>query len=113
MTKNKTGFPIWVKYKNFINNLQPNQKFTRKFMFRRIYGINDGSVLVARENCIDHYRRYSVLCGIITHEGLGLYKKISNIPDNLTLNEFVKVAYDEPWKTWFVPQEERFKDSVS
>lgn len=104
---------LWNKYKIFINTLQPNQKFTRKFMFRRIYGINDGSVLVARENSIDHYRRYSVLCGVITHEGLGLYKKVSNIPKNLSLTEFTRVAYDDSWKTWFVPQEERFKYSPS
>lgn len=101
---------VWGRYKLFINDMKVDQRFTRKYMFRQIYGINDGSVLVKRENTIDHYRRYSVLCGIIEHEGQGIYKKISNIPENLPLTEFTRVAYDTSWKTWFVPQEERFKN---
>ena len=99
---------VWNRYKTFINTLQPNQTFDRKFMFRRIYGINNGSELVKRINTIDQYRRYSILCGILSHEGLALYKKISNIPEKLTLTEFVKVAYDDSWKKWFIPLEERF-----
>ena len=98
---------VWSKYKTFINTLQPNQTFDRKFMFRRIYGINNGSELAKRVNTIDQYRRCSILCGVISHEGLALYKKISNIPESLSITEFTRIAYDDSWKKWFIPLEER------
>jgi hypothetical protein len=104
---------LWNKYKTFINNMETDQKFTRKYMFRQIYGIDEGTKLLRRETALDHYRRYSVLCKIIDHEKQGVYIKKNNIPQKITVTQFVKVAYAAPWKTWFVPQEERFKDSVS
>lgn len=98
----------WNTFKNFVNNLEDDQIFDRKYMFRQIYGINEGSKLVKREDKLDHYRRYLVICGILEHVKQGVYKKKLNIPINLTVTRLVKVAYGDKWKRWFIAPEDLY-----
>lgn len=105
--KNK---PIWYLFKEFINGMQGSKRFSRIEMIEAIYPQKVASTLRGLQTTPDQYRRYCCLVGFIEHVGIGEYRKIADIPKELTLKVLRKHAYnEEPWQEWFIPKSIRLK----
>jgi len=96
--------PIWDLCKEFINGLKIGEKFTRSTLLHSVY-----ARIPMGEIAVDKYRRSLTILGILEHNERGVYIKKHNIPKHVTVTQLTKAAYDDSWKTWFIPLEDRFK----
>ena len=95
--------PIWDLCKEYINGLKSNERFTRTDFLCNIYREKP-----YKENAADKYRRALTILGILEHVNTGVYMKKHNIPKHATVTQLTNAAYDDSWKTWFIPLENKF-----
>jgi len=98
--------PIWTLLKKYINSLEIGRKFRRKNLLRSVYDMNVSEALNHSQTSIDTYRVYITRLGCIEHVKRGVYKKIMDVPEQLTSSNAKKLAYEEKWKIWFMLPED-------
>jgi len=106
----------WRKTVTYINSLEVGQIFTRKDLFENVYDNEQNNFKRLRrfENAVDHYRKYLCILQFIERPGLGTYKKLYQIPIELTSSIAEKLAYGKDWKDWFIPTlEERIEAELN
>jgi hypothetical protein len=99
--------PIWHLLRSYINNLDRNALFNRHDLLSCVYTIEvvEGGI-TACQTTVDQYRRYLTLAKVLDRVGMGEYKKIKNIPENLSVHKLKKHVYGSTWQTWFIPIED-------
>lgn len=104
--------PIWILIKNFINyRVKVGEEFTRSNMLKYIYPDPDVRWYMRKKNnAADSYRLLLNKVEIVKKtDNLGVYIKLRDIPNRLTLTRLRKIAADKSWKSWFVPFDERLE----
>jgi hypothetical protein len=97
--------PIWTLFKNYFNKLEVNQEFTRVDLLSGIY-VPDTAIAIRKcQTTVDQYRRAVALALCMERIGWGKYKKLKDIPTNLTISALKKFVYGSSWKRWFIPIE--------
>jgi len=104
--KDKT---LWQITKDFITNeVEVGEIFSRKSMFCYAYPETHAQKNKGKIHTIDNYRALLTKVEIITATRKpGMYKKLREIPTDLSLGRVRKIASDHSWKRWFIPMEER------
>jgi len=104
--KNKT---LWEITKNFVNDeVEVGEIFSRKCLFCYAYPETHAQKNKGQVHTIDGYRALLSKVEIITAtEKPGMYKKLREVPAELSLGMVRKIASDHSWKSWFIPMEER------
>jgi len=99
---------IWSLLKNYINNFNINETFTRQELLNSVYGnrVTNGLLNAKCMTTVDQYRRYITIVNCLKIVERGKYKKLKNIPPNLSIKKLQKHVYGSTWKTWFIPIEE-------
>lgn len=98
--------PLWHLFKDFINSLEKDQKFSRKDLLEHIYVPKAAEAIRSHETTVDHYRLYSCHIGYVDHVSTGQYIKKHPIPDNMTSTMLKRFAYNrEEWRDWFIPKD--------
>lgn len=99
--------PIWHLLKNYINNMDVNTLFNRHDLLSSVYNheVVEGGI-TACQTTVDQYRRYLTLAKVLDKVGRGEYKKLKNIPENLSIHKLKKHVYGPGWQTWFIPIED-------
>lgn len=92
---------LWQTLKDFINNLEINEKFTRKEIIKHIY-VNE---IYNSKITIDTYRNLLTNIGILKIVGVGRYVKLKDIPKSLDTKLLKKIANKKSWESWFIPIE--------
>lgn len=104
---------IWTRFLEFIDSIEVGKKFARKNLLYSIYGINEKAFVFKQKSVttVDNYRAILTKCGIleVTENSRGVYKKVMNVPKNLSYSVAVKMAYDSSWKQWFMTFEDKVK----
>lgn len=101
---------LWTLFKEFINSLVNGQEFSRKELIDSMYVSTVSDAMRRFETAADHYRLYACHVGFLEHVGRGKYKKLCNMPIDLTTTDLKRFAYNEaPWQDWFIPKEQRLK----
>jgi len=101
---------IWLLMKEFINiHVQTGELFTRATMLEYIYPDIANSIKNII-NTADTYR--CLLCNenipiLEATKKLGTYKKLQDIPMNLTTTKLKEIVTEKSWKSWFVPFENK------
>lgn len=78
----------WEQIKNYINN---NNIIERNKINKEIKSVS-----------LDCYVNYIRVAGFIERTGRGKYKKILNIPDNMTSTLIQKIAYDKSYNFYML-----------
>lgn len=106
--KNK---PIWHLFKDYINSLEDDKKFSRKELMEGIYVPKAAAAMRQLETSVDHYRLYACHIGFVEHIGVGKYIKKHDIPNEMTTSELKKYAYniDLHWKDWFIEENDKMR----
>jgi hypothetical protein len=113
--KIKSPANLWRSFIEYFNSLKDGEEFSRQDMLRSIYDINSARALSNNVNTIDVYRRTCAKTGFVESISLGKYRKIHNLPDNITtsiINKKAKEFESKTWKEWFIPNEERVKEVI-
>lgn len=90
------GKPIWTLMKEFINKLDNGSTFTVTDMINHIY--------THEIYCIGTpatYKNRLVVIGILECCSDGIYKKLRDIPDELTTPLLAKLSNQKTWESWF------------
>jgi len=96
--KNKPG-TLWDLFKHFINSKKVNEIFTRKDLLDSIYNVP----MQSHETSVDIYRNNVTHLGFLEHVGRGKYKKLYNIPKQITTTQINNALTDRnTWKDWFI-----------
>ena len=104
----KKNEPIWKLFKEFFNNLNINEEFTRRQMFHACYESNVADEMKrSRTATPDAYRCYVCRLGMAKLIKPGRYRKLMNLPD-VPLAVIQKASKENKgWKEWFVPLHEK------
>ena len=101
------GHPIWKLFRTYFNKLDINAEFNRSDILHSVYVPDVAKEIKRYETTVDQYRRYVELAFCLEKIGWGVYKKIRNIPENLSsISHLKKRVYDKTWRSWFIPIEE-------
>jgi len=104
--------PLWDLFKSYINRLAIGQEFTRKDLLEAVY-TKDSSISMRRQpSSVDQYRNSCKHIGFIKSVSVGKYKKLFDIPDNLTtslLAKHVSLYSKRTWREWAMPYDSRIK----
>jgi len=94
----KDNRSIWDLLKEFINSMSDNDIFTRRDMLHYIYGIDS-----THRGTVDTYRNLLTKIGILEMTlKPGRYKRIRNIPNELTTKLLQEMTNQNSWKSWFI-----------
>ncbi len=101
------GLPIWHLLKNYINKLDTNFEFNRYDLLSSVYTneVVEGG-MTACQTTADQYKRYLIISKVLESIGWGEYKKLKNIPKNLSINKLRNHVYGYNWKSWFIQLED-------
>jgi hypothetical protein len=100
------GLSIWSLFKTYFNKLEINETFTRVDLLNAVY-VPDTAIAIRQcQTTVDQYRRAVVLGLCMERVGWGVYKKIRNIPSDLTITKLRKHVYSKNWKSWFITIDE-------
>ncbi len=97
---------IWFLLKKYINNLKVNEEFTRTDLLSCVYIDEIISGMKACQTTVDQYRRYITINGFLSHIGYAKYKKLKNIPENVSIYKLKIHVYDKSWKSWYIKPED-------
>ena len=97
--------PIWSLMKEYINSLDVNQIITRKNLLVAVYG-NLGIYMSRYPSTVDGYTRCIKIVNCIEKFERGKYRKLKNIPIDLSISKLKKHVSGNNWKTWFIPIED-------
>jgi hypothetical protein len=102
--KTKKETPLWYQFKEFINSLEINQRFTRGELLYAVYDEKVVPSLRGINNTADTYRSYLRKLGMVVHIKAGIYEKKMHIPSQVTLTTITKATKEVgKWKGWFMP----------
>ncbi len=102
--KTHNDTPIWDLLKLFINSVKINKTFTRKDLLNSVYNVP----MYSYQTTVDTYRNNLTNLGFLEIAGTGIYKKLYNIPEEVTTSHIGKALKDRnTWKGWFIPLCER------
>jgi len=90
----------WEYVKRKVNQRDVGKHVYRKFLVNHIK---------ANEGTIDSYVYILVKIGFLVKVKPGKYQVIHHIPKKLSLSKAREIAYDQSWKKWFIPLEERIQ----
>jgi len=100
---------LWSLTVTYINNVKINETFKRQELFNGIRNLKTRFFYqcVIHEPTIDTYRMWLTSSEFIEKtENPGVYKKLQDIPEDLTITKLRKYLYGDSWKKWFIPREE-------
>lgn len=101
------GESIWSLFRSYINKLNDDNLFNRYDMLSSVYTheVVEGGI-IGCQTTVDQYRRYLTISMVLDRVGRGKYKKLKNIPENLSVFKLKKHVYGSTWQTWFIPIED-------
>lgn len=101
-----TDVTIWDILKEFINSINVNETFTRPQMLEYLEKFN----LSTHRHTPDCYRNDLCHCRFIMKtDKRGVYTKLRDIPEWLTISQARKLGYDKSWREWFIPEDKKLK----
>ena len=90
---------IWTLFKTFINSRKKDEIFTRRDLLESVYIYHMASYNTAA----DIYRNSITHLGFLESAGRGKYKKLYNIPAEVTTTRIANALTDRnTWKDWFI-----------
>ena len=92
---------IWQSIKDFIENIEIDETFTRKELLKFVYKTQ----MAHLETTIDGYRNLLTHAGVLERIGIGKYTKRKNIPKTLSTKQLRDLTNKRNWKSWFTPLE--------
>lgn len=87
----------WSKVKKFINTIENDSKITRKEIMQNLKDVSPTTV--------DIYRKLLTEANVLLYIKPGTYKKIQDIPEQLTTTKLLKFLNLSKWRRWFTPLE--------
>jgi hypothetical protein len=89
----------WKKIKDCINSYEVGDILKQQIIFKQIKGIPHSSV--------DGYRSRLQCLFILESAGVGKYRLLQKIPEQMNTVVLFALINEERWKHWFIPIQER------
>jgi len=96
VTLRDPGKTIWQAMKDFINNLEIGETFTRQKIIKHVYKTH------LDQSTIDTYNNQLKTLGIIEKPYRGRYIKLKRIPETLTTKKLKELTSKKNWRSWFI-----------
>lgn len=90
---------LWETLVDYINKKEIGEILTRKELLQ----------IKIKYHSIDTYRNHLSKAGFLETISPGKYRKLRNIPENMSVNTLTKIAYDKTYRRWFMNIEDRIK----
>ena len=92
----------WETLVDYINKKEIGEILTRT----ELLGVK---WICQSDNSIDSYRNQLAQAGFLETISPGKYRKIKNIPENISISLLTKALYDKTYRGWFMNFEDRIK----
>lgn len=99
---------IWGDMKDFINRKENGEIIKRQEILEHIFPSPYRTIF--NRGSVDVYRSNLTKLGILEVIKAGVYKKLRDIPEDLSCSLLQKIALDKTWKQWFVPLDEKMEN---